>query len=74
MADEQLLERLDTLIAITRALYLETKRINSKINLTKIERATRMMSPKLIMYDRKDLKKMSDITNIVDGHIIIDFD
>jgi len=74
MADEQLLDRLDTLIALTRALYLETRRINSKINMTKIERAARMMSPKLIMYERKDLKKMSNINNIVDGKIIIDFD
>jgi hypothetical protein len=74
MADEQLIERLDTLIAITRALYLETRRINTKINMSKIERIARMMTPKLIMYERKDLKKMSNISNIVDGKIIIDFD
>lgn len=74
MADEQLLAKLDELIMITKLLHRETKRINNKINLTKIERIASKMSPKIIMYERKDLKKMSDNYNIVDGKIIIDFD
>ena len=72
MQSEQI-ESIRELIQITRALYKETKRLNSKLRNDKLTHMMSRIVPKTILYDKNQWKKIDTNGKLDSNNIVINF-